>query len=170
MRTLPNNLFSSAYLNVVDEETSLVEAGIRKHESLLTKIISGFGFNKIESREILGEVCLEAKKKYVVYSGTLPFKVWLSKILIRKCIFKISSDFFSGVKNAQLHPQAFASYLTGKSIFGTSHEPTPISFWIVYVLHNYIGFTEKEIAEILNTNTLSVRERLNKALQFIAKT
>lgn len=54
MRTFPNNsnIFSSAYLNVVDGENSIAEARIRKHESLLTKIILGLGFNEIESREI----------------------------------------------------------------------------------------------------------------------
>src|SRR5687768_751763 len=172
MRSLTNRtkIFSAAHLNVVNEEAGIAEARIQKHENLLTQIVSELGFSKIEAREILTDVCLEAKKQYGAYSGTLPFKVWLSKILIRKCIFKISVDFFNGLENAQLHLQAFEIYSTAKSIFETRHEPIPLSFWIVYLLHNYIGFTEREIAEILNTNPLSVRERLNKALQFIAKT
>ena|SRR5687767_1379465 len=172
MRTLANrtNIFSAAHLNVMNEDAGTAEVRIQKHENLLTQIVSGLGFNKIESREILSEVCMQVKKQYGSYSGTLPFKVWISKILVRKCIFKISVVFFSGLENAQLHPQTFESYPIGKSIFETRHEPIPLSFWIVYLLHNYIGFTEREIAEILNTNPLSVRERLKKALQFIART
>src|SRR3989337_2575297 len=105
MRTLANrtNIFSAAHLNVVNEEAGTAEVRIQKHENLLTKIVSGLGFNKIEAREILTDVCLEAKKQYEAYSATLPFKVWLSKILVRKCIFKISADFFNGQQNAQLH-------------------------------------------------------------------
>lgn len=113
---------------------------------------------------------MQAKKQYGAYSGTLPFKVWLSKILIRKCIFRIRADLFSGVENVQLHPQAFANYSTDKSIFGPAINRYHLVFCIVYLLHNYISFAEREIAEILNTNPLSVRERLNKALQFIART
>ena len=43
----------------------------------------------------------------------------------------------------------------------------PLSAYAVFMLHNNIGFTEYEIASILNINALQVKQRLNKALLFI---
>jgi DNA-directed RNA polymerase specialized sigma24 family protein len=165
MRRLTNNthFFSSPYLSVVDNDISTIGTRIGKHEDLLVQIMSGLGLNKIQSDEILKEVRLQAKRQYREYPGTFPFKVWLSKILVRKCIFKISEDFFNGLKDEQTKSPAFGSYSTEKNIFATCGEKIPLSFWVVYLLHHHIGFTEKEIAEILNTSPLSVRTRLNKA-------
>jgi DNA-directed RNA polymerase specialized sigma24 family protein len=156
------------YLNPQDEET-VIKARIQKHESLLTEIASGLGINKIESVHILEEVGLQAKKQYREYRGTVPFKVWLSKILIRKCIFKISADLFNSLKSANVKTDEFEDYSIGRSISPMRKEQIPLTFRVVYMLHKHIGFTEKEVAEILNINPLKVRQRLNKALHFMGE-
>jgi DNA-directed RNA polymerase specialized sigma24 family protein len=162
---IATNLFPRTYLTVVEDGTCIAEQKIEKHESLLMQIVTGLGFNKVESNQIIDEVRLQAQKQFRDYSGLFPFKLWLTKTLVRKCIFKISQDLFNGVSNAQV----FGGFSTAKNIFGGRQEQIPLSFFIVYLLHD-IGFTEREIAEILNTSTMNVKERLNKALQFIART
>ena len=172
MKTLANttNISSTSHLNVHDGPPNLAGATIQKHENLLSRIISGFGFNEIEARAILTEVFNQASKEFGKYSGALTFKLWLSKLLVRKCIFKISVDYFSGLQNATLPPQGMPRLSGAASIFVSGDERIPISFWSVYLLNHHIGFTVTEIAEILNSNPLNVRERLSKALKFIAKT
>jgi len=162
---IATNLFPRTYLSVVENEACNTEQGIGKYESLLMQIVTALRFNKVESNQIIDEVRLQAPREFTDYSGLFPFKLWLTKTLVRKCIFKISQDLFNGVSNAQV----FGGFSTRKSIFEAKQEQIPLSFFIVYLLHD-IGFTDPEIAEILNTSTMNVKERLNKALQFIART
>jgi hypothetical protein len=138
------------------------KAGIRKHQNLLLRILSAFDFDKTESGRILNELSLHAKT-YNEHSETVPFKLWISKVLVRKCVSRISQDLFSGLLNAHSTASVFESYSNSNR-----WKYMPLSFWVVHLLHDHVGFTETEIAEILNTSPVIVKERLNKALRFLA--
>ena len=160
---------SSGYLPVVDQKSSFAKTGIEIHKTLLCEIVSGMGFSPVESSKILEEVFVQSEKRFADYSGIIPFKLWLAKMLVRKCIFRISENFFNGQANVQVKSATFLSYSTGKSIFDTGQKQMPLSFWVVHLLHNRIGFTEREIAQILNTTPVNVSERLKNVLSFIPR-
>jgi DNA-directed RNA polymerase specialized sigma24 family protein len=170
MKTLAQHtdLLSRPYLPTEDDKTISIKTRIDKHGDLLTRILYGLGLGKTESGRILEEVCLQAQKQYADYSGIVPFRVWLAKILVRKCIFKLSEDFFKCQTNEQV--PAFGTYTIAKSIFEVRQEGMPLSLLVVYQLHHHFGFSDNDIAEILNTNPMNIKERLTKVLSYFQAT
>jgi DNA-directed RNA polymerase specialized sigma24 family protein len=171
MRTVANNVNSlpAVYLTVVDSDAGTIETKIRKHSDLLKQIACGLGFNSVESHRIVEDVFLQAKDHYIDYHGTYQFKVWLAKILVRKCIFNLSTDLFNSVSNMEVTEQAAGNYSTLNDLCTNKEEQMPLSCWVVYILNKVTGFSEIEIGEILNISSIKVRERLNKGLLLIAK-
>ncbi len=90
-------------------------------------------------------------------------RIWLTKLLVHKCIFKISSELFSQGNSSKTLGHYYG--------YGDSHKLNqkhmPLSFRAVFILKNIVGFDENEIAEILNTTPLSVKQRLNKARAYV---
>lgn len=132
------------------------------HEELLSKIASGFGFSESEANDMMREIVSYAHSHYTNMQHGLSLRMWLSKMMVHKCVFKISSRLFSemnpGVKNT-----SFIGY-TNKQ-----EQEMPFSFKAVYILKTVVGFTETEIAEVLNTTVANAKERLTKARMFIIK-
>ncbi|HWJ26231.1 MAG TPA: hypothetical protein VNS32_06790 [Flavisolibacter sp.] len=133
------------------------ESAIGKYKCLLKKIGIGLGFTETESGLLAQQVIDDAIKNNCRRNDHLSPRVWLSKIMVRKCVFTISNLLFSS-KN-----------IDSKNKFPTA-KTIPLSFRTVLILYNSVGFNEMEIAEILNTTVMEVKHRLNKALASIHKT
>jgi hypothetical protein len=150
-----NRLTSSVLVNYNAPASS--ESGIGKYKCLLKKIGISLGFTETESGWLAQQVIHDAIKGNCQRNDHLSSRVWLSKIMVRKCLFTISNLLFSS-KNIDSKNK----FLAGKTI--------PLSFWTVLILYNTVGFNEIEIAEILNTTVMQVKRRLNRALASIHKT
>lgn len=140
------------------------EPKIGKYELLLFKIATSFGFSNKESSDIVQQVHLDRVRHFRYQENGNQIRVLLSKMMVQRCIFKISSEYFSSVSS---NP--------GKEFSGLAFYPNcislrlrnfPLSLRTVVIL-NSVGFDETEIAQILNTTPFIVKEKFNKALVLI---
>jgi len=134
-----------------------------KDQSFLFLIAVNFGFNEKESVKLIEEVYANHQSPLNKGKSQLPLKLCLSKLMVQKCIFKISSRIFSGDR----FPGS-EGWLTGYSnsnIFQTRQRQMPLSYLTAYILSNAIGFSDADTAFILNITVQQVKERLQKADQ-----
>ncbi len=124
----------------------------RNYKALLYSIAVNLGFNEKESWTLIENVCLIGERNYARQKKSVTMKVWLSKMLVHHCIFRISSRLFSQSRNETDHLNT-SPFLK-----------IPISYRIVYILIHIAGFTEPEAAQILNCTRTQVSERFAKAL------
>lgn len=123
---------------------------------LLNQIGNNFGFSMAESKELTASVFEE--------NGTDHYKLELARRMVYQCVHKISSRIF-----CESSPAAFCE--EGIPVYHPQSmqlSKMPLSFRAVYILFHVIGFSENEIAYILNINTYQVKERLGKAASKIA--
>jgi hypothetical protein len=132
-----------------DNNDASTEQKFRQHDMLLYKIAAGFDLDSSERYDLVEEVHSYATRHASVHEGLLPTKVWLAKLMVHKCVFTISSRLFQ-------QPE-------------TSTKQMPLSFRTAYLLNNLVGFNEAEIAAILNTTPLKIKERLCKAFLFLQR-
>ena len=136
------------------------------YEPLLRKIALRFGFSFEETEGLLNEVYSFAAVQ--TESGSASSKVRLSKIMVRKCIFKLSATLFNKndfyTSQPKHHPGYSLSYNEPRAL---NFQDMPLSFRAVYILRTDAGFSDEEVAEMLNSTSMQVRERLNKARLFI---
>lgn len=130
---------------------------IMKHEPLLHQIVTSFGFSKDESYELVQQAFCRAHERYAKQEIYYPMKVFLAKYIIHKCIFKISSQLFSQSTTAK--PSYFNSLYTSDLRL----QKLPLHLRTVYLLNVKFKFNEIETAEILNTTSALVKEKLHKA-------
>ena len=123
------------------------ETGNNFYDPLLNKIANSFGFYNKEASSLIQKVYADVKSN----TTEQELGMSLAKDIVYKCIFTISSRFFS-----QNTP--------GETTFHLSN--IPLGYRAVFILHNHIGFSETEISELLNIPRIRVRERLNKAILF----
>jgi DNA-directed RNA polymerase specialized sigma24 family protein len=142
---------------VLNKGRAVVESNGEAYHTLLYTIATSFGLPDKEATELVGEVFSSAVKGHVECGKGWPLKLWLSKRLVHKCVFRISSRMFSqpanGPANATdnfLRPSALAKI--------------PFSFRAVYILFTLIGFTEPEVGQLLNITPIQVRERMARAV------
>jgi hypothetical protein len=87
----------------------------------------------------------------------------LSKLMVYKCIFKISEHFFSQNNNETSSTLRSGIITVFKNFSWLKLQQIPLSYRAVYLLKNLNEFSEKEIAELLNITLIKVKERINKA-------
>ena len=113
-------------------------------DETLFNIAQSFGFSEAESNALLEKVYARQGKDFVrTDKGTL------SKLMIRECIFQVSSRLFDQTEIRSLGRWA-ATHI--------SH--MPLSVQIIYVLTHRLGFSEVEAGEILNMPVWRVREKV----------
>jgi hypothetical protein len=159
-----NNIPSVAPITFpLRSSNELTAAGqkIMKYEPLLHQIAISFGFSNDESCELVQQAFRRAHESYAKQENCYPLKVFLTKCLIHKCIFKISSQLFSQSNTACIY--SFNSLYTGDLRL----QKMPLSLRTVYLLNIKFKYNELEMAEILNTTSVQVKEKLQKALAFI---
>jgi DNA-directed RNA polymerase specialized sigma24 family protein len=141
----------------------LPNPAMQKYEKLMYKITASFGFSDSESDDLVSEVSFYAHSHRSYPENRFLLRARLSKIMVHKCIFRISSRLFSQHTSTGKEPGILGYYPGCKSSPGTNCQDIPLSFRVVYILNDVIGFNEVEIAEILNITSIRVKDRLNKA-------
>ena len=142
-----------------------IKSRIDEYKTFLIQISTGLGMSEMESNKILAEVCSQGNKDFANYPGTHSLKIWLSKIVVRKIIFKISTDLFNA-QNREAQTIELGNYSPGNTIYDSRYKHMPLSLKVVYLLTR-AGFSETEVSDILNVNPFRVRERLHKALAIV---
>ena len=135
------------------------------YRPLLYKIAFQFGLDAGEASKLVKKAYSSSGIYKTKPEGFASFRVLLSKALVRACIFKISVDLCSKTGMA---PDPYAVKDRSAWEHDRRLEDMPLSCRAVHILYEAAGFTEKEIAEILNSTPLIVKERLVKARAFIS--
>jgi hypothetical protein len=127
---------------------SPIEQHVRKYEPLMRKIALSFGFCDTVLHELVENTCSSALRHYETQEMYFSLRIWMSKLIVQKCVSKISASIFQQID--------------------TSSKEMPLSFRTVYLLNVLVGFDEYEMALLLNSTPIIIRARLNKALSIIS--
>jgi DNA-directed RNA polymerase specialized sigma24 family protein len=148
---------------------TVTEPTIMQHTHLLHQIARSFGFDACEVQDLIGQVHAYACTHRA--ADCYPLRIWLSKIMVHSCTFRIGSRLFSHCGNTAEGTKAGSAddYTRYNNTCEQRLQEMPLSFRAVYVLRREIGFTTSEIALILNTTPPKVTERYAKALLFLAE-
>lgn len=138
-------------------------AAVQKYEKLMYKIATSFGFNNSESNELVIQAGFYAIEYFAGQENRFASRILLSKIVVRKCIARLSDKVFSQNPCSKKESGVLGYYSDSKSSYRSVYEAIPLSLRTVYILNNTIGFNQVEIAEILNITLIRVKERFNKA-------
>jgi hypothetical protein len=157
------NRYANTPINEFEEvKAAGCELQMVKHQSLLFEIANNFGFAYDEASRLIEHVNAYASREYKDENNCLPLRVLLAKAMVHKCIFKISCRMFNEHTVTGIQP--WPSYHASSTSFEGRKKEMPLSYLTVYILSSVIGFSEQEIASILNTSAFQVKERLTRAL------
>src|SRR5688572_12146011 len=131
------------------------ELKTRRYQSLLSAISNNFGFTEKETFKLIEEVYSYTQRLYNDEKNQLPLRILLSKVMVHKCIFKISCRMFS--ENTLTGIESSSAFYSNRNAFEALQKKMPLSYLTVYILSSVLGFSNTEIAGILNTTTFQVR-------------
>jgi len=168
---------------IVNGETALFEILIRRYNAVLYKIARSYGFDHEEAKDLLQETHITAYQKLKQFESRSLYKTWISKIMVNKCLYKLSygkgkyeiahqlidensQPMFSSKK------QNTESSVLNKElshILETSLERIPVHYRMVFLLREVEGFSVAETADMLGLTTVNVKVRLNRAKTLLQK-
>jgi hypothetical protein len=144
-------------------DDNLLVENFKRYEQLLYGIATGFGFTYGESLALVKQVMADGVEQCRTTEPCKSYRIFLSKMMVRRCVLKVSSDIFA------FNPGGGSKYSWTDSGLHTrlSINDLPLTTRSVFILQEKIGFSEQEVSEILNTSAYNVRARFNKALSFL---
>jgi RNA polymerase sigma-70 factor (ECF subfamily) len=169
---------------IVGGEKALFEVFIRRYNSVLYKIARCYGFNHQDAEDLMQETHVAAYTNLKNFQYRASYKTWISKILIHKCVYKLSYGYF---KNEQ--PGSDMIYENVKPVFNQTKMATdkivlnkelskvlekslqeiPLTYRTVFILREVEGFSTAETAELMNSTPVNVKVRLNRAKALLQK-
>ena len=143
-------------------EPASLNSLINKYTPLLHKIAFNFEFNHGETNDLVRQVESFVNSRSCAPGDPL-FKIWIAKLMVQKCVYKLSDPFFDKTdwRTAKKESSAYYSNYMNRNEYKLHNMPLTIRS--VFVLNNTTDFSEMEIAELLNITPVKVRERLYKA-------
>ena len=169
---------------IVDGDKTLFEVLIRRYNSVLYKLARCYGFNHQDAEDIMQETHVSAYTNLKNFQHRASYKTWVSKILIHKCVYKLSYGYFknehpgTNEMNDQVKPVFNQSRMgTEKIILNKelskvlekSLEEIPLTYRTVFILREVEGFSTNETAELMNSTPVNVKVRLNRAKTLLQK-
>lgn len=164
---------------IVNGDTALFELLIRRYNPVLYKIARSYDFNHQDGEDLVQETHIAAYLNLGQFEGRASYKTWLSKIMVNKCLYKLSYGYS---KNEQSDSEIIDE--TANPVFGNENlqavetivmkrefsnfleaslnKLAPI-YRTVFVLREMEGFSVAETAELLNVSQVNVKVRLNRA-------
>ena len=140
---------------------------IKNYEPLLCKTGVAFGLDQNETDNLVQQVYAEATRDKIEQECPGTLRIFLSKLMINKCIFLISSKLFDQAAGGENISTSLKLYSGYKTSYIHRTPAMPLTYCTAYILHHDIGFTEAEISKLLNITTVKVKERINKARNLI---
>ena len=169
---------------IVSGEKALFEVLIRRYNSVLYKLARCYGFNHQDAEDVMQETHLAAYLNLKNFQHKASYKTWVSKILIHKCVYRLSYGYF---KNEQIATNEMNEHV--KPVFNQSRmatekivlnkelskvlekslEEIPLTYRTVFILRGVEGFSTAETAELMNSTPVNVKVRLNRAKALLQK-
>jgi len=169
---------------IVDGEKTLFEVLIRRYNSVLYKLARCYGFNHQDAEDIMQETHVSAYTNLKNFQHKASYKTWVSKILIHKCVYKLSYGYFKNEHPGTNEMNDQAKPVFNQSRMGTekiilnkelskvlekSLEEIPLTYRTVFILREVEGFSTNETAELMNSTPVNVKVRLNRAKTLLQK-
>jgi RNA polymerase sigma-70 factor (ECF subfamily) len=169
---------------IIEGEKALFEVLIRRYNSVLYKLARCYGFNHQDAEDIMQETHVSAYTNLKSFQFKASYKTWISKIMIHKCVYKLSYGYF---KNE--HPGSDFLNDDAKPIFNQTKMATdkivlnkelskvlekslqeiPLTYRTVFILREVEGFSTAETAELMSSTPVNVKVRLNRAKALLQK-
>lgn len=140
----------------------------KPYKSLLLKIATGFGFDSKQSNRFLEEIYSDPNNHYSnQHLGNFSMRLYLSKIMVNKCIFKISNELFCQGNTGASSTRFATNYFNSTSLTYLKLQNVSLISIVPFVLNKTSEFSLEEIAYLLNISTMKVKERINKACSYL---
>jgi len=161
----------------------LFEILIRRYNPVLYKIGRSYGFEHEEAKDLLQETHITAYQKLKQFESRSSYKTWISKIMVNKCLYKLSYGKNKYEITHSLIDENSQPMFTSKKqntessvlnkelshILEKSLEKIPVHYRMVFLLREVEGFSVAETAEMLGLSTVNVKVRLNRAKTLLQK-
>ena len=186
-KTLDNNKMGEADLiqKIIEGEIAFFEILIRRYNPVLYKIARSYGFNHQDAEDLLQETHFAAYSNLKQFAGRSSYKTWIAKIMVHKCIYKLSYGYKKNEypDSDRIQEQTAPLFTSGQSqsteslvlkkemaaVLQNSLENVPDIYRSVFLLREVEGFSIAETAELLNISTVNVKVRLNRAKTLLQK-
>jgi RNA polymerase sigma-70 factor (ECF subfamily) len=168
--------------SIIDGDTELFAALIRKNNAGLYKVARSYGFNHQDAQDLMQETYINAFMKLAQFEGRSSFKTWITRIMIHKCLYKKTYGSYkreTSQPDIQENAQPMHSNITSpekdlmRKEFGKvvafQLEKLPLIYKTVFILREVEGFSVAETAELLDISPVSVKVRLNRAKAVLQK-
>lgn len=166
-------------------EKELFEILVRKVNPVLYRIARTYGFHHEEAEDLMQDTHLAAFLKLDSFQQRSTYKTWISKIMIRHCLYRLKYGYrkYETMKlnnDTDFHPTGLKgepSYSTEnametkefKQIIEQSLERLPLSYRTVFVLRDLEGYSIAETASLLEISLVNVKVRLSRARAMLQK-
>jgi RNA polymerase sigma-70 factor (ECF subfamily) len=169
---------------IIDGEKALFEVLIRRYNSVLYKIARCYGFNHQDAEDIMQETHVSAFTNLKNFQHKASYKTWVSKILIHKCVYKLSYGYFKNEQpgSDKMHENVKPMFDQPKmatetivlnkelsKVLEKSLAEIPLTYRTVFILREVEGFNTNETAELMNSTPVNVKVRLNRAKALLQK-
>jgi len=168
---------------IIAGETALFEVLIRRYNGVLYKIARCYGFNHQDAEDLMQETHFSAYTNLAAFKKKATYKTWVSKILIHKCVYKLSYGYFKNeMQEGSVSENATPLFRPGKTstedmvfnkelsrVLEKSLREIPLTYRTVFILREIEGFGVNETAELINTTPVNVKVRLNRAKAMLQK-
>ena len=168
---------------IVNGETAFFEILIRRYNPVLYKIARSYSFEHEEAKDLLQETHITAYQKLEQFESRSSYKTWISKIMVNKCLYKLSYGKNKYEITHQLMDENSQPMFSSKKqntessvlnkelshILEKSLEKIPVHYRMVFLLREVEGFSVAETAEMLGLTAVNVKVRLNRAKTLLQK-
>jgi RNA polymerase sigma-70 factor (ECF subfamily) len=168
--------------SILNGETDLYAALIRKHNAGLYKVARSYGYNHQDSEDLMQDTYINAYLKLSQFQGRSSFKTWITRIMIHKCLYKKTYGSYKRetfTPAIQENAQPMHSNITSpekdlmRKEFGKvvayQLDQLPLIYKTVFILREVEGFSVAETAELLDISPVSVKVRLSRAKTVLQK-
>jgi RNA polymerase sigma-70 factor (ECF subfamily) len=183
--TIQENSDEALVQKIVAGETALFEVLIRRHNSAVYKIARSYGFNHQDAEDLMQETHFAAYTHLKQFAFKASYKTWLSKIMIHKCLYKLSyghgkkeqpnselverEDIPLNSFNRDNSTEAAILRKEFSNILEHSLQHLPVAYRMVFILREMEGFSIADTAELLAITPVNVKVRLNRAKTMLQK-
>lgn len=169
---------------IIGGEKMLFEILIRRTNAALYKIAKCYGFSHEDAEDLMQETHVAAFMELAKFEGRSSYKTWISKIMVHKCIYKMTygyfkrevlSDFNHDNEKPMYSPFHFAqtehevSNRELAAVLERSLQRLPLDYRTVFVLREIEGYSVAETAGLLNLTEVNVKVRCNRAKSMLQK-
>jgi RNA polymerase sigma factor (sigma-70 family) len=187
MEKLLNTFNVSSEEEIIDKiisgEIILFEILIRRYNPVLYKIAKAYGFNHQDAEDLMQDSHVTAYTQLRKFEKRSSYKTWLSKIMINKCLYKLSYGHFKNeITDSELITENVMHESSGETstekfignrelskVLELSLQQIPVMYRTVFILREVEGFNVAETAELLSITPMNVKVRLNRAKAMLQK-